>query len=224
MFKTAKLLIAIIVCLVFFTMLAGQALAFTKNYNNFLNQAANTGTYKITEQSQPAFINTFAGKMITMALGFIGVLFLLLILYSGFQWMSAGGNEEAVTKAKTRVINGTIGLVITLGAFIITNTLFSYLNEKFLAPQQTNVTPPPAENTCNQFQERNTCINGNCFWEFTGPRTGICFATSGCDPSCPLNYKYCLEDNNSPTGYACKECQDNGDCGDKQCVNGSCSH
>ena len=58
--------------------------------------------------------------IVKVALGFVGTLFLIFIIVSGFQWMTAGGNTETITKARQRIINATIGLVIVLGAYAIT--------------------------------------------------------------------------------------------------------
>ncbi|MFW0862710.1 MAG: hypothetical protein ACKKL6_03970 [Candidatus Komeilibacteria bacterium] len=60
------------------------------------------------------------GNFIQIILGFLGTVFLILIIISGFQWMMAGGNSEAIGKAKQRMINATIGLVIALAAYSIT--------------------------------------------------------------------------------------------------------
>jgi hypothetical protein len=61
----------------------------------------------------------FIGQIIQIALSLIGILFLILIIIGGYQWMTAGGNEETITKAKKRIINATSGLVITLAAYAI---------------------------------------------------------------------------------------------------------
>lgn len=135
-------LIILFGCLAVIFTLASNAMAFADIYNQFLNQAGRVGTYNTEVQSQPNFINTFTGKIVTVALSFIGVIFLILIIYSGIQWLTAGGNEEAVSKAKTRVINGVIGLAITLCAFILTNMLFYYLSQKFLGPKPGEIAPP----------------------------------------------------------------------------------
>lgn len=57
---------------------------------------------------------------IRVILEFLGVIALVLVIYSGFLWMTAGGNEEKVTKAKTLLSQATIGLVIILSAYSIT--------------------------------------------------------------------------------------------------------
>ncbi|MFW0862709.1 MAG: hypothetical protein ACKKL6_03965 [Candidatus Komeilibacteria bacterium] len=66
----------------------------------------------------PAII---VGNAIQIALGFIGVIFTILILISGYQWMTAGGNSTAIDSAKKRMVNAIIGLVITLAVFGITD-------------------------------------------------------------------------------------------------------
>jgi len=60
------------------------------------------------------------GQLISIVLGLVGVIFFIIIIYSGFQWMTAGGNEDTVTTAKKRIINSVIGLVIIFLAYLIT--------------------------------------------------------------------------------------------------------
>jgi hypothetical protein len=60
------------------------------------------------------------GNIINVVLGFLGIIFVIFIDFvSGFQWMLAGGNSDAINKAKGRMINAIIGLVIVLAAFSI---------------------------------------------------------------------------------------------------------
>ncbi|MFA6534214.1 MAG: hypothetical protein WCT37_03510 [Patescibacteria group bacterium] len=50
----------------------------------------------------------------------IGIIFLILTVYAGFRWMTAGGNEEQVTEAKDLIRNAVIGLGIIVFSFAIT--------------------------------------------------------------------------------------------------------
>ncbi|MCF7820684.1 MAG: pilin [Candidatus Pacebacteria bacterium] len=59
--------------------------------------------------------------------GFLGVLFIALIIYGGIQWMTASGNDEQVTKAKKVLKSAIIGLVIVLAAYGITWFIFNFL-------------------------------------------------------------------------------------------------
>ncbi len=60
-------------------------------------------------------------NIINIVLGFIGLIFLIMVIYSGIQWMTSGGNEEKIAGAKKRLINSAIGVVIILCAYIISN-------------------------------------------------------------------------------------------------------
>jgi len=68
------------------------------------------------------------GRIVSMALSLIGVVFMILIILGGYQWMTAGGNEEQVSKAKDRIKNAIIGLVITVSAYAI----WALIEEYFL--------------------------------------------------------------------------------------------
>ncbi len=67
------------------------------------------------------------GDIINYLLGFLGVVFLVLILYAGFLWMTASGNEEQITKAKKLLGHSVIGLIIILVAYTIAVLIFSQL-------------------------------------------------------------------------------------------------
>jgi len=66
------------------------------------------------------FITTELGRIIGVALSFVGVIFLILIIFGGFTWMMAGGNEDKVKKAKNLIGSAVIGLVIIFAAYAIT--------------------------------------------------------------------------------------------------------
>lgn len=65
--------------------------------------------------------------IVRMALGFLSMIFICLTLYAGYLWMTAGGNEEEVTKAKTLLYQAVIGLGILLSAYGITRAVVTIL-------------------------------------------------------------------------------------------------
>jgi len=69
------------------------------------------------------------GRFIFYLLSFVGVIFLVLMIYGGYIWMMARGNEQDVEKAKTLIKNSLIGLIIILCAYAIT-----YMFLKYFAP------------------------------------------------------------------------------------------
>lgn len=60
-----------------------------------------------------------ARNVINIILGFLGVIAVIIILMAGFQWMTAGGEEEKVAEARQRLIQGAIGLVLIIAAWMI---------------------------------------------------------------------------------------------------------
>ncbi len=59
-------------------------------------------------------------QIIRIVLSLLGTIFFVLTLYAGYLWMTAAGNEEQVTKAKTLLFQATMGLAIILAAYAIT--------------------------------------------------------------------------------------------------------
>ena len=64
---------------------------------------------------------------ISAFLGLLGIIFVILIIYSGFNWMTARGDEEKVTLAKETLTRAVIGLIIIVAAYSITYFVFSNL-------------------------------------------------------------------------------------------------
>lgn len=65
------------------------------------------------------------GSIINVALGFLGVIAVVIILMGGFKWMTAGGNEEKVGEAKKLLGAGVIGLAIVLAAWAVSTFIIN---------------------------------------------------------------------------------------------------
>ncbi len=63
--------------------------------------------------------------IIKIFLGFLGLIFLILIIMAGYTWMTAGGNEEKITKAKDTLQTAIIGLIIIMAAYAIADYITS---------------------------------------------------------------------------------------------------
>lgn len=61
------------------------------------------------------------GALIKTVIRFLGIIAVVVVLYGGFKWMTASGNDEKVAEAKRILIAGLIGLAIVLTALAITN-------------------------------------------------------------------------------------------------------
>ncbi|OIO18945.1 MAG: hypothetical protein COY69_02045 [Candidatus Magasanikbacteria bacterium CG_4_10_14_0_8_um_filter_32_14] len=68
-------------------------------------------------------------KIINVSLGLLGIIATVLIIYSGFLWMTSGGEQTKVDKARKIIFSAIIGLVIILMAFAITRYVSASLFE-----------------------------------------------------------------------------------------------
>lgn len=68
-------------------------------------------------------------RIINIALSFLGILLVIFLLYAGFLWMTAAGDESKVEKAMSIIKNSIIGLVIIFAAWSITYFVIQKLDE-----------------------------------------------------------------------------------------------
>ncbi|HTK60475.1 MAG TPA: hypothetical protein VL283_04735 [Candidatus Baltobacteraceae bacterium] len=76
-----------------------------------------------TETSLPVLI----GNLIRIAIGMLGIVFLVLTIYAGFLYLTARGEEEKVTHAKETLQRGVIGLLIISAAYAIATFVITAL-------------------------------------------------------------------------------------------------
>lgn len=67
------------------------------------------------------------GGIIKAALGFLGLIAVIIVLIGGFKYMTAGGSDEKVQDARKYIVSGIIGLAIILSAYAITTFVISNL-------------------------------------------------------------------------------------------------
>lgn len=69
------------------------------------------------------------GRVIRIILTLLGVILVVIVVYAGFLWMTAGGNDDQVKKAKSWLTNAIIGLIIILAAYAITDFVITKVFE-----------------------------------------------------------------------------------------------
>ena len=80
-------------------------------------------------QSEPEDIRITVVKIINTVLLFLAIIFLALVLFAGFKYMTSGGNEQKVSESLGYIKNATIGLVIVLMACAISFALLARLRD-----------------------------------------------------------------------------------------------
>lgn len=90
---------------------------------NNLNNASNDAWGPTAQKS----IGLITGKIILTILGLLGVVFVILLTYGGFLWLTAGGEEDRVKKAQGLITNAVIGTLIVVAAYTIAHFVLQKL-------------------------------------------------------------------------------------------------
>jgi len=95
-------------------------------------EAAKYDTAKVEGDNPAISIPTVAGGIIKIFLSILSIIFIALMLYGGYLWMTARGNQEQVTKAKELITSAVIGLIIVIAAYAITYFVLYMLAKEYV--------------------------------------------------------------------------------------------
>lgn len=83
------------------------------------------------------------GAIIGSVMGLIGTILFVYMLYGGFKWMTAGGDNKAVTDAQSIIKNAIIGIAIIVFAYTLTSFVINTLSSASSgAPPATTASTP----------------------------------------------------------------------------------
>jgi len=116
-------------CSLLLSLVAGVAVLFLPAAASAQLKTASTGLQAVSEST--GLPNTdprvLAARIINVSLGIIGTIMVAYMVYAGFLWMTSGGDEEGVKKAKTMIRNAIIGLIIVLSSWAIATFVINKL-------------------------------------------------------------------------------------------------
>lgn len=107
---------------------------------------------------------SLASRIINIALSILSIIAVALVIYAGFLWMTSGGDEDKIDKAKRTLKNAVIGLIIILVAWGIVWFVFKSLTSDDLFNNSNN-------NNQGFFQTGLGAM-GNCSIESVYPNPG----------------------------------------------------
>ncbi len=67
------------------------------------------------------------GLIINALLSITGIIFIILTVFAGYNWMTSEGNEEKIKKSIATLRAAILGLIITLSAWTLWNFIFDRL-------------------------------------------------------------------------------------------------
>lgn len=77
----------------------------------------------------PKQLPELIGNLINIFLSVLGIIFVVMVVYAGYLWMTDAGGGEKVKKAKSLLGTAIIGIIITLAAYAIANFVINALVE-----------------------------------------------------------------------------------------------
>lgn len=92
-----------------------------------VHKAGQTAGFK--KATDTTFAETL-GTVVNAALSFVGIIFTALTVYAGYLWMTARGETDQIEKAKNILRGAIIGIIITLGAYSISNFVVGRMLDK----------------------------------------------------------------------------------------------
>ncbi len=116
----SKFLIAtflILASILFVSVPAVHAVNLGQEIGGQLNAAAGNKGADFGAAKDPRLI---VADIIIIVLQLLGIIFFALMVYAGFLWMTASGNEEKVETSKKIIFQAVIGLAIILASYSIT--------------------------------------------------------------------------------------------------------
>jgi len=106
-----SLLITIVITLVFTPGVFAQGINEAGNILTQTGQQAGAGSDDLVG---------ILGNVVKTALTLVGMIFMILMVYAGYLWLMARGNEEEVKKAEGIIKTSVIGIVVVMSAYAIT--------------------------------------------------------------------------------------------------------
>lgn len=73
-----------------------------------------------------AYTGTFGDYLVTFYqwfAGAAGVLAVFMVMFGGFQWLTAAGNPGRIGQAKESITGAVVGLILLLGSYVLLNTI-----------------------------------------------------------------------------------------------------
>lgn len=126
-----KLLLKIKYLSVFYLLVPASVLAYNFNEQSGLGKTASKAGY--TDALAKLEPENLIVQGLGMVFSFVGVLFLIMMIFGGLKWMIATGNDTEVAKAKKIVVQGIVGVLIIFAAYAITYFVVQFFGSKTLA-------------------------------------------------------------------------------------------
>ncbi len=104
----------------------------SKGQGDIAAQAA--GYESATNETLLQVVQTFINGFLSL----IGVILIAYLLYAGYNWMTAQGEEEKVEKAKSTITRAIVGVIIIVAAYAISIFVMGKLEQGTISSDGAN--------------------------------------------------------------------------------------
>jgi hypothetical protein len=66
----------------------------------------------------------YISQLINVLFGLFGTIFIILMIYAGYNWLSSRGDEKKIGKAQETIRAAILGLIVTSGSYAIWQFVF----------------------------------------------------------------------------------------------------
>lgn len=108
-------------------------------------------------------VTNLTTNLMLIALGLLGIVAVAMMIISGYLWITAGGNDERVRKARAIMFSAVIGLVVVLLSWAII---------QYVIGASSQVSGAPADTTATQCQagyelcrDQSCALIGECIYD-----------------------------------------------------------
>ena len=113
-----KFLLIMLVAVFFLTLSGGAILAQSNLLSDSTKQMGDFGNASYGQKEAP-YLPFLIGRIIQVVLSILGIILVILIVRSGYRYMTAGGEVKKVDDAKKEITNAVVGLVLCIAAYAI---------------------------------------------------------------------------------------------------------
>lgn len=83
-----------------------------------------------------AGISKFLTNLVALIFSLAAIVLIFMILWGAFDWMTSEGDKEKIARARDKIINAIIGILLFAAAFAIIQILGQFTGFEFFAGQK----------------------------------------------------------------------------------------
>lgn len=167
-------------------------------------------------------LGSYIALLYNYLIGALVIFAIVMIMYGGFRWITAGGDAGKIGEAKSTIVGAVVGLVLGLFSFTILNVINPALlrlempRVKRIRPIYFEVKPIRCEDYITPSECKNNSYNFNISIDEDGKQIGGCAWETYYIGTLPGGKK-CVN-NLKGKGYPGDICKDDGSCEEGKCI------